>query len=101
LILNETDVPGSSTATSSGPGGIAARKQRVDAFLAQCNARSARAPINRKHIWRCVGHKNARQFEYWQRNDPKATAADDKNFSRILQTEPAAFILQLKDRRLL
>jgi hypothetical protein len=68
----------------------------VDAFLSKCRQYAQPRGINRTHIWKSVGHKSARQFQYWQAGDPKATAQDDQNFRRILALSPADFIAQLK-----
>jgi hypothetical protein len=74
----------------------------VDAFLGQCN-REANSSVKviRKHIWRAVGHKNARQFEYWQAGSAEATGADKQNFGRVLDMNPVNFVELLKKNGLL
>ena len=47
------------------------------------------------------GHSSARQFQYWQEQSDKATAADDRTFRRILGMPPAEFIALLKTKRIL
>jgi hypothetical protein len=76
------------------------RKKQVDEFLERCNQISG-TRIFRRHIWRHIGHKTSRQFEYWQKCDPKASSTDDRNFDRVLDTNPADFIASLKRKQLL
>lgn len=74
----------------------------VDDFLRRCNQEPGLGEkIGRKHIWGAVGHSAPRQFQYWQSNDPNATAEDEKNFGRILAMQPADFVADLKKRNLL
>ena len=74
----------------------------VDTFLERCNQEpDLDEKIIRKHIWRAVGHKHARQFQYWQSGSDKATDEDDRNFRRILSMEPRDFIALLKQKHLL
>jgi hypothetical protein len=54
--------------------------------------------VNRRHVWLAVGHTAARQFQFWQASDPKATAQDDQNFRRILAMSPADFEALLKKK---
>jgi hypothetical protein len=77
------------------------RRGFVDEFLRKCN--SARPPrrLIRQHIWRAAGHKRARQFQYWQNSDPKATKSDDINFRRILRMKPGDFIALLMKQNIL
>lgn len=50
-----------------------ARGREVDAFIQKCDLNST-TRIYKRHIWSSVGHKTARQFEYWQAcNEGKAT----------------------------
>jgi hypothetical protein len=71
----------------------------VDAFLLQCNQEPAVGfKVIRKHIWLAVGHRHARQFQYWQEGSDKATDEDDRNFRRILSMPPAEFISLLKKK---
>jgi hypothetical protein len=77
------------------------RRQLVDKFLEACNGASD-LRITRTHIWRSVGHKAARQFEYWQAGKDclpgttrGATRQDDLNFRRVLATPPEAFVAKV------
>jgi hypothetical protein len=72
----------------------AGRRAMVDTFLTRCNEK-ARFKVIRQHIWRSVGHRKSRQFEYWQACSDKATAVDDRNFRRILSMNPTDFIALL------
>ncbi len=76
------------------------RRSQVDEFLQECNEMS-QEPIRRRHLWLSIGHSGARQFEYWQRNDPKATEADNQNFGRILGMKPEDFVNILRQKQLL
>lgn len=82
----------------------AERRELVTAFLAACNQVS-QSKIHKAHIWRSVGHTKARQFEYWQAGQDRApgtnrgaTLQDDRNFRRILATEPETFVAQVAPR---
>jgi hypothetical protein len=87
------------------PGAMAAhtsRRELVDAFLARCNQAST-VRIVRADIWRSVGHRHARQFQYWQAGNDRpagttrgATKQDDRNFHRILTMRPEEFVAQLR-----
>jgi hypothetical protein len=73
----------------------------VDDFLANCNVEARNGlKLLKKHIWRAVGHKVPRQFQYWQKKHEKATAEDDRNFRRILSMTPAEFISLLRKKRI-
>lgn len=63
------------------------RKKQVEQFLRQCNSLS-QPRIYKRHIWQCVGHVKGRQFEFWQACSHKATSADHRNFTRILDMDP-------------
>lgn len=76
------------------------RKKQVSDFLEKCNEISD-LKIFRKHIWQQIGHTASRQFEYWQKGDSRASAADDKNFYRVLKMPPENFIASLKVKKLL
>jgi hypothetical protein len=83
------------------------RRQLVDTFLASCNAVS-KTRIGRVHIWRLVGHRTARQFEYWQAENDRpsgetrgATEQEDQNFRRVLAMKPDAFLSALVQKSIL
>jgi|SRR5579884_2263587 len=76
------------------------RREQIDTFLKNCNAVSSRR-ISRSHIWRMTGHSTARQFEYWQSANKKASPADNRNFLRVLQMAPQDFLAALKRKGLL
>jgi hypothetical protein len=72
----------------------------VDDFLGRCNREAGlEVELVRKHISLAVGHKYPRQFQYWQASDPRATAADNRNFGRILRMTPAEFVKVLREKR--
>jgi hypothetical protein len=71
------------------------RRAKIDAFLLNCRQEIS-VPITRKHIWRAAGHQTARQFQFWQAADGKATTQDDQNFRRILAMSPRDFANLLK-----
>jgi hypothetical protein len=73
------------------------RRPIVDAFILKCSGELS-LKVNRKHIWRAAGHSTARQFQFWQACDPKATAQDDQNFRRILAMNPTEFEALLKKK---
>jgi hypothetical protein len=77
-----------------------ATRNRVDAFLDACNEISTKR-IRRKHIWLAAGYKEAREFEYFQKEDRKATDTARRNFERILHYEPRKFIGILNEKGLL
>ena len=61
------------------------RRERVDDFLARCNREyTGPGKLIRKDIWTLAHHKTGRQFQYWQKEDARATKHDDKNFEDIL-----------------
>ena len=77
-------------------------KAIVDGFLYRCNLEPGLTEeIIREHIWRSIGHKKPRQFQYWQANDARATKADKRNFPRIVQLEPAEFVKLLRKKDLI
>lgn len=73
------------------------RRAAVDAFIRKCEQQLSRK-LNREDIWRAAKHKTARQFQYWQKSDPKATAQDNRNFRRILAMNPTDFETLLKGK---
>ncbi len=74
----------------------------VDAFLVQCNREpNLSAKVIRKHIWRSVGHKNGRQFQYWQAESAEATESDRQNFQRVIDMAPRDFISILTKKGIL
>ena len=68
----------------------------------RCNA-LADVPrmIFKKDIWRAANHTRARQFEHWQARDEKATAADEKAFTRLISKEPKKFVTLLTRRKII
>ena len=78
------------------------RRKIVDAFLSHCNQKlGLQTKLMRTHIWKLVGHKGDRQFQYWQSsNNKKTTATDDLNFSRIIGLAPDEFVDELRKKRL-
>lgn len=94
-----TDLAQSSQANGADAGNSNSgdRRAAVDAFILKCKQGTSMRVI-RTHIWKAVGHSSARQFQYWQASDPKATALDDQNFHRILAMSPTDFEALLKKR---
>lgn len=71
------------------------RKAQVEDFIASCNQISS-TRIYKKHIWLAAGHRNGRQFEYWQSCDEEETNDSDRQvFGRILSTPPREFLTLL------
>ena len=61
------------------------RRERVDDFLARCNHEyTGSGKLIRTDIWTLARHKTGRQFQYWQKEDARATKADHEAFERIL-----------------
>jgi hypothetical protein len=77
--------------------GEASARAAVDAFILKCE-QAISPKVNRKHIWRAAGHTTARQFQFWQASDPKATVQDAQNFRRILAMNPTDFEALLKKK---
>jgi hypothetical protein len=76
------------------------RRALVNAFILQCKQVTS-LKATRTLIWRAAGHSTARQFEFWQASDQKATAQDDQNFRRILAMSPTDFEVLLKKKSLI
>jgi len=82
------------------PAAEVGRAALVDDFLVTCNRESGlEVELVRKHISLAVGHKYPRQFQYWQSCDPRTTAADNRNFGRILRMTPTEFVKVLREKR--
>ena len=75
------------------------RLAEVKDFLLRCNQETP-LKVVRTHIWRAAGHTTPRQFQYWQKSDPKATSADETNFRRILRMSPTDFLVLLNKKRI-
>lgn len=82
--------------TASGDSG-GNRRAAVEAFILKCQQETS-LKVSRTHIWKAAGHSTARQFQFWQASDPKATAQDDQNFRRILAMKPTDFIALLRKK---
>lgn len=76
------------------------RRAEVDAFLMKCEKESSMR-ITRTHIWQAAGHRTARQFQFWQNSDPKATTQDDQNFRRIVAMTADEFLDLLKKQKII
>jgi hypothetical protein len=63
------------------------RRKAVDDYIAEVQAKTGKL-ITRTDIWKAAGYRNRTQFERWQRNDPRCTAAADRNIRQILQRKP-------------
>ena len=90
LPIQTAEVPSLEALPTASITNSTARRAAVDAFLLRCRQETSLS-ATRKHIWKAVGHKTARQFQFWQANDAKATLQDDKNFRRILAKNPVDF----------
>jgi hypothetical protein len=85
------------TAEQPANGGEDSTRAAVDTFIVKCQQELS-LKVNRKHIWRAAGHTTARQFQFWQASDPKATDRDNQNFRRILAMSPSNFEALLKKK---
>lgn len=81
------------------------RKAAIDAFLDNCNRRLG-MKVTRRDIWTAAGHATNRQFHYWQAGHDYqagkpggATAADKRNFRRILGLDPKEFQALLQNMK--
>lgn len=63
------------------------RRAAVDSYLAEASVRTGRR-LTRTDFWKEAGYKTRTEFERWQRNDPRATAAAARAFERILKNKP-------------
>jgi hypothetical protein len=97
---NEPARPEAGAAVNASDGKGTDRRAAVDAFILKCNQETA-LKVTRKHIWRAAQHKTARQFQYWQASDPKATTQDDQSFRRILVMSTKEFIALLKKKNVI
>jgi len=87
----------------------AERVESVGAFLLACNEEpNLKSKVIRKHIWRSVGHKSPRQFQYWQSGKHRgpgqshgATELDGQNFGRILKMAPRDFVALIEKKGLI
>jgi hypothetical protein len=95
----ETEIGGDGNFCNADPAPIS-RREMVNTFLLHCS-RETGLKLCRKHIWQSVLHTSSRQFQYWQKCDPKATAQDCANFSRVLAMTPAEFKNDLKMKNLM
>ena len=76
------------------------RRARVDDFLTRCNLEyTGPGKLGRKDIWTLAHHKTGRQFQYWQKEDARATRADHENFERILAMSPRDFAADVAKQR--
>jgi hypothetical protein len=80
------------------------RRAIVEAFLLNSKQETP-LKVTKTHIWRAVGHKSPRQFQYWQAGQDRlpgksggATQEDNKNFSRILAMEVGDLVALLKKK---
>ena len=79
---------------------MADKRTMVDQFLDRCNCSCKVARrLTKKDFWTVGGYKKARPFEYWQSDDPKATAASDQVFRRLLAMKPSDFVDVLRLKR--
>ena len=76
------------------------RRAAVDSFLSSCE-QETQLKVRKKYIWLAAGHKTARQFQYWQAGNNRATRQDDQNFRRILAMNPSDFLSLLKNKRII
>jgi hypothetical protein len=60
------------------------RRAAVDSYIETMHRKTGRK-ITRAQIWRSAGYKTRSEFERWERNDLRATAAARRNFTRILE----------------
>ena len=93
-----------------GHGTLAEQRQAAIKNFLVCCQRDTGVRISKKHIWLAASHKQPRQFQYWQAGQDRisgdrgtrgATEEDDRNFRRILQMVPAAFVALLRKQKIL
>ena len=63
------------------------RRAAVDVFIKEASDKLKRR-FTRKEIWRAAGYTDPTEFERWQRDDPRTSAAAKKVFTRILTKKP-------------
>jgi hypothetical protein len=63
------------------------RRKAVDDYINLVLDRTKQR-ITRTDIWKAAGHREATQFERWQRADPHTTKSAERSFSRILREKP-------------
>ena len=77
------------------------RRRAINDYLRVCTT-SAGETIRRTHIWRWLGYKHARTFQYWlSAQEDRQSRTCDTRVRQVLQTPPATFIKQLRVKRLL
>ena len=77
------------------------RRRAINDYLRVCTA-SAGETITQTHIWRWLGYKHARTFQYWlSAQEDRQSRTCDTRVRQVLQTPPATFIKQLRVKRLL
>ena len=77
------------------------RRRAINDYLRLCTA-SAGETITQTHIWRWLGYKHARTFQYWlSAQEDRQIRTCDTRVRQVLQTPPATFIKQLRVKRLL
>jgi hypothetical protein len=78
------------------------RFEEVEAFLLRCNQQpDLPVRVQKAHLWLAARHRAARQFQYWQSGNSKATRSDDQTFRGLLALPPAEFIARLRRMGLL
>ncbi len=85
------------------------RSARVRDFVSRCNQEpNLGQRIFENHIWKAIGHRQARQFQHWKKERTRskgethgATLEDNKNFERILASKPADFVALLRQMELI
>ena len=77
------------------------RRRAIDDYLRDCTT-SAGETIKRTHIWRWLGYKHARTFQYWlSAQEDRQIRTCNTRVRQVLQTPPAMFIEQLRAKGLL
>ena len=94
--------PAGSVSAAGGSTQPERRRELVTNFLIRCNQEVAGdSKITKEHIWRAAGHKQGRQFYYWQADSDEATAEDKRSFGRILAMPSFDFVALLRKKAIL
>jgi hypothetical protein len=78
-------------------GNGADRRAVIDAFISKLAATGRK--VTRKNIWTVAGYTNRTEFERFQSDNPRTTAAATKNFERVLKMSPEEFLALLRRKQ--
>jgi hypothetical protein len=95
VVTTEKSGPASQ---NSRPSGTRNRRKLVNDFIARVGEAAGRN-VTRTDIWKVAGYKSRKDFEQWQRRDPKTTQSAEEHFARVLRMLPDDFIRILDKKR--